>query len=226
MTLAVITGPSRGIGRATALALAERGIDLALLGRPSAALAETVRLAAERGVSAIPVDCELANPAELERAAERVLDGAVPDLLVNNAAVIRRAPIEQTSLQAWNEQLDVNLRAPFLLTRALLPAMRRAGRGRIINVGSISSTLGTAGAAAYCASKWGLVGLTKSLAEELSDSGLMTVAILPGSVDTRMLEGSGFAPRISADDVARTIVFHCLDAPLAHNGGVVEMFAT
>jgi 3-oxoacyl-[acyl-carrier protein] reductase len=226
MTLAVVTGPSRGIGRATALALAERGSDLALLGRPSRALSESARIAGERGASVIQLDCDLRNAAEIELAAERLLDLAPPDLLVNNAAVIRRVPVEQTSLEAWNEQLDVNLRAPFLLTRALLPAMRRAGRGRIINIGSISSTLGTAAAAAYCASKWGLVGFTKSLAEELSDSGLMTVAILPGSVDTRMLDGSGFRPRISAEDVALTVVHYCLDAPLAHNGGVIEMFGT
>lgn len=224
MTLAVVTGSSRGIGRATALALAERGSDLALLGRPSAAQAETVRGASERGASVLQLDCDLQQPDDIERAALRILDLGAPDVLVNNAAVIRRTRIEQTSRESWDEQLEVNLRAPFLLTRALLPAMRRAGRGRIVNVGSISSTLGTAGAAAYCASKWGLVGFTKSLAEELSDSGLSAVVVLPGSVDTRMLEGSGFSPRMSTDDVARTIAHYCLDAPLAHNGAVIEMF--
>jgi 3-oxoacyl-[acyl-carrier protein] reductase len=226
MTLVVVSGASRGIGRATALALAERRADLALLGRPSPALSESVRLTTDRGARVIQLDCDLTDPTEIERAAERLLDLATPDVLVNNAGVITRAPIEQTSLEAWEEQLGVNLRAPFLLTRALLPAMRRAGRGRIVNIGSISSTLGTASAAAYCASKWGLVGFTKSLAAELSGSGLMTVAILPGSVETRMLEGSGFLPRISADEVAHTIAHFCLDAPLAHNGGVVEMFAS
>lgn len=226
MKLAVVSGSGRGIGRATALLLAERGFDLALLGRPSAAQAESVRLAAERGASVLQLDCDLQRPAEIERAATRILDLGAPDALVNNAAVIRRLRVEETSLEAWDEQLNVNLRAPFLLTRALLPAMRQARRGRIVNVGSISSTLGTARAAAYCASKWGLVGFTKSLAEELSDSGLMTVAILPGSVDTRMLEGSGFTPRMTAADVAQTIVHFALDAPLAHNGAVVEMFGT
>jgi 3-oxoacyl-[acyl-carrier protein] reductase len=102
--------------------------------------------------------------------------------------------------------------------------MRAARRGRIVHVGSISSTLGSARAAAYSASKWGLVGLMKSLAEELADSGLSTVAVLPGSVDTEMLAGSGFSPRMRAEDVARTLVYHALDASHAHNGGVVEMF--
>jgi 3-oxoacyl-[acyl-carrier protein] reductase len=226
MTLAVVTGPSRGIGRATALLLADRGVDLALLGRPSVLLAETVRQAADRGASVLQLDCDLAKPDDIERAAERIRDLGAPDVLINNAAVIRRHRLDQTSLEALDEQLDVNLRAPFLLTRALLAPMRRAGRGRIINIGSISSTLGTAGAAAYCATKWGLVGFTKSLAEELTDSGLSTVVILPGSVDTRMLEGSGFSPRMTPEQVAQTIVYHALDAPLCHNGGVVEMFGT
>jgi 3-oxoacyl-[acyl-carrier protein] reductase len=120
--------------------------------------------------------------------------------------------------------LRVNLTAPFVLTRALLPAMRARRSGRIVFVASISSTLGTAKLSAYCASKWGIVGFMKSLAEELSDSGLMTCAVLPGSVDTRMLTGSVFPPRMSADDVARTLLHYAFDAPLAHNGASIEMF--
>jgi 3-oxoacyl-[acyl-carrier protein] reductase len=102
--------------------------------------------------------------------------------------------------------------------------MRRQGRGRIVHVGSISSTLGTPRLSAYCASKWGLVGFMKSLAEELSGSGITTVAILPGSTATRMLEGSGMPPRMSAEEVAESVVHYCLYAPPAHNGAVVEMF--
>jgi 3-oxoacyl-[acyl-carrier protein] reductase len=116
------------------------------------------------------------------------------------------------------------LGAPYALTRALVPAMRARGHGRVLFVGSISGTLGTARQSAYCASKWGLTGFMKSLAEELHDTGLMTCAVLPGSVDTNMLDGSGFDPRMSADDVARTLVHYALDAPLAHNGAVIEMF--
>jgi len=127
-------------------------------------------------------------------------------------------------LAQLDQQIAVNLRAPFLLTRALLPAMKARRRGRIVHVGSISSTIGSANAAVYAASKWGLVGLMKSLAEELRDSGLSTVAVLPGSVDTEMLAGSGFAPRMRAEDVASALVYHALDASHAHNGGVIEMF--
>lgn len=226
MTLAVVTGASRGIGRAAALALAERGVDLVLVGRPSPERAESARQVAAFGVEAHALDVDLAVPEELEHAAARLLEWGVPDVLVNNAGLIERAPIEETSSASFDRQIAVNLRAPFVLSRAVLPAMRARGSGRIVHVGSISSTLGSAGAAAYCAAKWGLVGFMKSLAEEISGSGLSTVAILPGSVDTDMLVGSGFVPRMNALDVARSIVHYALDAPLAHNGGVVELFGT
>lgn len=221
---AVVTGASRGIGRATALELAERGVALALLGRPSRRLDETCE-AAQRRVKARVVACDLSRPRDIAEAAEAVLgQSGAPDVVVHNAAVIHRAPVDELTDAAWNEQLDVNLRAPFLLTRALLPAMKKAGRGRLIYIASISSTLGTPRASAYCASKWGLVGFMKSVAEELSDSGLMAMAVLPGSVATEMLEGSGFSPRMTAGDVAKTVAHYAVEASLAHNGGVVEMF--
>jgi len=137
---------------------------------------------------------------------------------------VERTRIVDTTCAAFERQLAVNLTAPFLLTKEWLPAMLERRSGRLVFVGSISSTIGAAGAAAYCASKWGLVGFVKSLAEELSGSGLMAVTVLPGSVDTQMLEGSGFAPRMTAAEVANTLTHYALDAPLAHNGGVVEMF--
>jgi 3-oxoacyl-[acyl-carrier protein] reductase len=97
-------------------------------------------------------------------------------------------------------------------------------RGAIINVGSISSTLGTATQSVYNASKWALVGFTKSLALEISNTRALTVVVLPGAVDTDMLKGSGYAPRMTPEEVALTLVHYALDAPLAHNGAVIEMF--
>jgi len=224
MTLAVVTGAGRGIGRETALALAARGIDLVLVGRTPWDLEQTAEQARLRNVVVHSAIADLESVSETESAARSILAVGVPDAVIHNAGIIERASVDETSTDSWDRQFAVNTRAPFVLTRELLPALRSAGRGRMVFVGSISSTLGTPRAAAYCATKWALVGFVKSLAAELSDSGLSAVCLLPGSVDTSMLEGSGFAPRMSADDVARTIVHFALDAPLAHNGGVVEMF--
>jgi 3-oxoacyl-[acyl-carrier protein] reductase len=102
--------------------------------------------------------------------------------------------------------------------------MKERARGRIVHVGSISSILGTPNLSAYCASKWGVVGFMKSLAEELRGTGLQTMAVLPGSVDTQMLEGSGFVAQMTAEDVAGTITYAALDAPDAMNGSAIEVF--
>jgi 3-oxoacyl-[acyl-carrier protein] reductase len=228
VTLAVVTGASRGIGRATALALAARGVSLALVGRASNEQDETAAAARRAGAPDVAVfACDLAHSAEVERVG-RELAGHVPAplVLVNNAGVAPRLDVASTGRETWEQTLAVNLTAPFLLARALVPGMRREKHGRIVNVGSISATGGTARLSAYVASKWGLVGFTKSLAAELSDSGVTAVCVLPGSTATRMLEGSGFPPRMTADDVAKTLVHYALDAPAAHNGAVIEMFGT
>jgi 3-oxoacyl-[acyl-carrier protein] reductase len=145
-------------------------------------------------------------------------------VVVNNAGIVRRARIEDMKDEDWESVLRVNLTGMFHVTRALLTSMYARGKGRVVNIGSISSTLGTAAQSAYCAAKWGVVGFTKALAEEMRGKGLQTMCILPGSVDTEMLVGSGFTPQMSADDVARAIVYAALDAPDAMNGSALEVF--
>jgi 3-oxoacyl-[acyl-carrier protein] reductase len=226
VSVAVVTGPSRGIGRATALALADRGLDVALLGRPGAGLDAIVQEVQARRVRALAIPCDVSRVSEVEAAGAFVIDEfGAPLVVVNNAGIVRRgALVEETVPSDWDEVLAVNLRGAFLVARAFLVAMREAGRGRLVQVASISATVGSPGAASYAASKWGLVGLTKSLAEELRGSGVQALAVLPGSVDTEMLVGSGFEPRMTAEDVAGTIVYAALDAPAAINGSAIEVF--
>jgi 3-oxoacyl-[acyl-carrier protein] reductase len=223
---AVVTGPSRGIGRETALLLAERGCTCFLLGRPSVKLDEVLAECRNRAPVAahVAIPCDLEDFASIDAAAHEVLLRATPRVLVNNAGIIERALLEAVSIDSLRRQLDTNLVGPIWLTRALLPAMRAAAKGSIVNVASISAELGTARQVAYNASKWGLVGFTKSLAEELSNSGVFTVAVLPGAVDTEMTRGGSFPPRMSAREVAQTLVHYALDASPAHNGGCIEMF--
>jgi 3-oxoacyl-[acyl-carrier protein] reductase len=223
--VAVVTGASRGIGRATAVALARRGLDVALLARDAAALDDAAAEVAGCGVRALALRCDVAREDEVRAACGRALaELGTPRVVVNDAGIVRRARVHEMSLADFRDVVDVNLVGTFLVTRALLPAMLAARRGRVVNVASISATLGTAGASAYCASKWGVLGFTKSLAEELRGTGLQALSVLPGSVDTAMLVGSGFAPEMTPAEVAGTIVWAALDAPDAMNGSSVEMF--
>jgi 3-oxoacyl-[acyl-carrier protein] reductase len=196
-----------------------------LVGRDS----DNMRRAVEHCASLGPahfVAADLSQPEAVTAAVAQILRRGVPHALVNCAGVVEREPVAGLTLPAYERQMNTNLLAPMWLARGLLPAMREAGRGRIVNVGSISATLGTAEQSLYNASKWALVGFTKCLAEELTNSGLMTVIVHPGAVDTDMLTGSRFAPRMTANDVATTLLHYAFDAPLAHNGAVIEMFGT
>jgi len=225
VALAVVTGAGTGIGRATALALARRGLDVALVGRTEATLRGAAKDAEASGVRAAVVRADVSRAEEVRRAADAIVLLGVPHVVVNNAGTAgRKVRIEETSESEWDSVLGVNLKGVFLVSRAFLPAMRAAGAGRIVTIASISATLGTEGLAAYCASKWGALGFTKSLAEELRGSGLQAISVLPGTVDTAMAAVGGFPPQMTADDVARLVVFAALDAPDAINGASIECF--
>jgi NAD(P)-dependent dehydrogenase (short-subunit alcohol dehydrogenase family) len=223
--IAVVSGAGRGIGRAISVDLARRGCDIALLGRTIESLAGAAEEVVALGRLALAVPCDVADAAEVGAAAERVLtDLGVPDIVVANAGVVHRAPVQTMTEAEWDDVIDVNLKGTFLLTRAFLPRMLDLRRGRFVAIGSISSTLGTARQSAYCAAKWGTVGFMKSLAEELRGTGLQAMTVMPGSVDTDMLKGSGFAAVMQPEDVARTVTFLALDAPDAMNASAVEVF--
>ena len=225
MAVAVVTGAGSGIGRASAVALARRGLDVALVGRTEATLRGVAKDVEASGVRAAVVPADVSREEDVRRAAAAIFLLGVPRVIVNNAGTAgRKARIEETSVSDWDGVLAVNLKGVFLVCRAFLPAMRDARTGRIVTIASISATLGTAGLAGYCASKWGALGFTKSLAEELRGSGLQAMTVLPGTVDTPMAAVGGFPPRMTPDDVARLVVFTALDAPDAMNGASIECF--
>lgn len=217
---AIVTGGGRGIGAAVARALTARGLRVTVFARTRAQLDRVVA----EGAAALAVAGDVSREedvAALVSAHEREL-GPV-DVLVNDAGVLVRAPVEALAPADFRRVLDVNLTGAFLCARAVLPGMKARGRGRIVNVTSISGTLGTAEASAYNASKWGLVGLTKCLAEELRPHGLACLGVSPGSTDTEMLRQTPFAPVLSPEDVARVVVFAALDAPAAMTGANLEV---
>jgi 3-oxoacyl-[acyl-carrier protein] reductase len=221
--VALVTGASRGIGRSIALTLAQAGADVAVCSQ-SGKLDEVTKAitALGRRVHAEAADVgDAAHCERLVRNTERVL-GRI-DLLVNNAGIALRKSMAEMSDEDFDRTLRVNLSSAFYLSRRALASLR-ANRGRIVNVSSISATMGTPRLTAYCASKWGVNGLTKALAEELKPEGIFVAAVLPGSVDTDMLEGSGFAPAMGPDEVANVVRYLCAEAPFAMTGSLVEVF--
>jgi NAD(P)-dependent dehydrogenase (short-subunit alcohol dehydrogenase family) len=222
---AVVTGAGQGIGKAIALKLAARGQDVALLGRSIESLRSVAEEIRKSGRSAFTMHCDVSNATEVEDARNAVLaEFGAPHVVVNNAGIVHRADVASMHEKDWDEVLGVNLKGAFLITRAFLPSMIARKNGRFIAISSISATLGAAKQSAYCASKWGLVGFTKCLAEELRGTGLQALAVLPGSVDTQMLVGSGFSPDMTAEEVAALVAYAALDAPAAMNGSAIEMF--
>ena len=217
---AIVTGGGRGIGAAVARALTARGLAVTVFARTRA---EVDRVVAERA-AALAVAGDVRREEDVARlvAAHEAALGPV-DVLVNDAGILVRGLAEELSPADFREVLDVNLTGAFLCARAVIPGMKARRRGRIVNVTSISGTLGTPEGSAYNASKWGLVGLTRCLAEELRPHGVVCVGVSPGSVDTAMLAKTPFEPAMTADDVARVVSFAALDAPAAVTGANLEV---
>lgn len=223
--VAVVTGGGRGIGRACALALAARGVDVAVASRTKHEVEEATAALRKLGVRAEGFLCDVSNERDVAEMAKGVHSSlGVPTFVVNNAGALRSAQLHEMAESDWDTVIGANLKGAFLVTRAFLPGMLKNRRGRVIAVGSISGTLGTAGLSAYCASKWGLTGMMKSLAEELRGTGVQAISVLPGSVDTAMLKGSKYKPDMSPEDVANLVVYAALDAPSAMNGSAIEIF--
>ena len=187
--LALITGATRGIGRAIAHALAP-GHPLLLTGRDRHALdalLADLRPLTDHPIHGLP--CDLADPADRQRLLAHLKNhcdqhSAPIQLLINNAGIATSAPLGRTDDAAWTALLELNLRAPFVLTRALVPGMVHAGWGRVLNIASTAALKGYAYTAAYSASKAGLLGLTRALAVELASKNVTVNAVCPGFTDT------------------------------------------
>lgn len=183
--VAIITGAARGLGRAAAERLHERGAAVAINVRDPA---RAESLAAALGDRALAVPGDVTGPGIPDRIVQRTLDrfGRV-DILVNNAALARSTRFPVLSAEEWREALEVNMTAPFLLTKAVLPAMQAQHYGRIVNVSSLAGrTVSTLGGAHYTASKAGLLGLTRASAKELGKFGITVNAVCPGMIDTEL----------------------------------------
>jgi NADP-dependent 3-hydroxy acid dehydrogenase YdfG len=184
---ALITGASSGIGKATALAFAKAGIDIALVGRSQNNLEFVSKAAHEFGVEAKAFCVDLAEVAEVKAKIQAIAHefGNI-DILINNAGIGYTGNLSDTPLEDWQQVINVNLTGVFQCMMGILPGMRQQGQGTIINIASIAAKQAFAGWGAYCVSKAGLLSLSQTLAQEERANGIRVMAICPGSVNTEI----------------------------------------
>jgi meso-butanediol dehydrogenase / (S,S)-butanediol dehydrogenase / diacetyl reductase len=189
MKTAVVTGAASGIGRATAIQLAKDGYAVALVDIDESRMTETLDLIESSSAVAKAFPADVCDPHQLGVMVREVLTSlGSPELLVNVAGIAVAATVLDTSDQDWNRVINTNLTGPFLLTRAVLPLMLDGGSGVIVNVASVAGAVGIPARAAYCASKAGLVGLTRAVAADYASRGVRCVAICPGTVETEWVD--------------------------------------
>jgi NAD(P)-dependent dehydrogenase (short-subunit alcohol dehydrogenase family) len=221
--VAVVTGASRGIGAATAEAIAAAGAHVVLAARDREALDGVADHIRHAGGEATPVPTDVGQDAEVERLFAAAGQAGPVAALVCAAGVLTSAPFAETTTEIWDETLRVNLTGSFVCCRAAFTAMRTAGEGRIVNIASLSGVYATEkfpGLAAYNVSKYGVIGLTEAIAVEGKAHGISAICLSPGAVDTQMLRRANPAlrPGLTPDDVAELIVA-LLDSPLAAASG-------
>ena len=218
---ALVTGASRGIGRAIATHLAARGASVAINYNQSAEQAKQLQSEIEAaGGKAIVTQGDVRKPEDADRIVQETIAAfGKLDILVNNAGFNRDTLILRMSLEDWDEVMELNLRAVFLVTKAALRPMMRNRWGRLINIGSVSGIAGNAGQANYAAAKAGLVGFTRAVAREMGSRNITSNLIMPGLVITELTKDirpevvQGVKQRLlidrmgKAEDVAATVVF-------------------
>ena len=214
--VAVITGGGSGIGLAIARVFTASGYSVVITGRDAKRLQKAAQTISADKKQVISISCDVRNPASVEKLFQKVRkEHATIDVLVNNAGVAHSlAPVDQLSIETWEEVIDTNLTGTFLVTRAALPLMRAGGT--IVNNLSVAALQPFAGMAAYNASKFGALGFTHALREDLRKRGIRVLALLPGATDTEIW-GQFWpdAPKekmISAETVAQAVL-HAVSAP-------------
>jgi 3-oxoacyl-[acyl-carrier protein] reductase len=232
--VALVTGAGRGIGAATAVALAQAGARVALVDRDTAGVEGTADAVGRAGGDALAISADVTDTAAVERAVDAIVaEWGRLDVLVNNAGIVRDATLGKVTDEDWTATLDVNLRGVMIASRAALRPMRAAGAGRILSATSVVARMGNYGQTAYAASKAGIVGLTRAWARELGPLGITANAVAPGFIDTDMSRGvpekvlTALLARTAArrlgrpEEVAAVYVFLASDLASFINGAVI-----
>jgi 3-oxoacyl-[acyl-carrier protein] reductase len=214
--VALITGASRGIGLAIARRLGQMGARLALCARHRDRLERAAESLRQQGFPVLAVVADVANAASVTALVEQTRRtlGEI-DILVNNAGLGTFGPVQEITEADWDAVLDTNLKGVFLCTRAVAPQMIRRRRGHVINISSLAGKNAFAGGSAYCASKWGLMGLSYCMAEDLRGYGVRVSVICPGTVHTEFSPHAGKDPQkmLQPEDVAHAVAMLLTQAP-------------
>ena len=235
--VALVTGASRGIGRQIAISLAKEGAQVIVNYNGSAAKAEeVVNIITEAGGRAEAVQCNVSEYANAEELMKYIIGkyGRV-DILVNNAGITRDNLLMKMTEEEFDAVIDINLKGTFNCIKHLSRQMLKQKGGRIINISSVSGVMGNAGQANYCASKAGVIGLTKSVARELASRGITCNAVAPGFIETEMTDvlSDSVKEAMNAqipmkcfgntEDIAGTVVFLASDAARYITGQVINV---
>lgn len=234
--VALVTGGSRGIGRAVALAFAKAGANVSLCARDLTKAELVAEEARALGVEALAVKADMAHPAEVEALIQACLGkfGRL-DILVNNAGIVKDALIVRMKDEDWDRVLEVNLKGAFYAIRSALKPMMKQRGGRIINIASVVGVMGNIGQANYVAAKAGLIGLTKAVAREAASWGITVNAVAPGFIETDMVASlpekvrQAYLEQIplkrlgSPEEVAHVVCFLASDAASYITGQVIHV---
>ena len=224
--VALVTGGGRGIGRATCLALAREGADIIAIARSREEIEEVREMVENMGRRSLAIKTDIRKESEVSDMVSKSVEhfGRI-DILVNNAGVAVRKPMVETSVEEFDNVMAVNVRGLFMCTRYVLPHMLREGRGKVINISSGAGKTGIGQLSVYSASKFAVIGLTESLAQEVSGK-VGVYAVCPGSVDTGMYRSLYHdKPSLKPEDVADRIAGLCLPGSKVASGSCTTVYS-
>ena len=215
---ALVTGASRGLGRAIAHALGAAGWQVGICSRSAGSVKSALEELGEAGYTAAGITADVGEPDDVAQLVRHIENELGPvDTLVNNAGVLHARPFEDITLDEWDESFATNVRSMYLVTRAVLPGMRRRRSGTIVNIASLSARSGFAGGSVYTATKHAVLGFSRSLMLEVRNDGVRVIVACPGSIDTEMIQRQEMFERdpsriLKAEDVAATVL-HAIQLP-------------
>lgn len=236
--VAIVTGAGSGIGRATAILFAEQGAKIVVADWTTETGQETARMIEEAGGDAIFIKTDVSKSADVEKMVKAGVDefGQI-DILINNAGIDRYGNVEATDEETWDQTIAVNLKSVYLCSKSALPEMKKVGKGKIVNIASIAGLVGFNELAAYCASKGGVINLTRQMALDYAPQNININAIAPGVIETAMtkellddpaqakpLKDSTPYPRFGIpNDIAQSILYLASDDSDFVNGETITV---